>query len=146
MIAAQGTYIVVADGGGAVIYRNIGSTAQIRLETVESIDNDVASFTRDIAADKAGRQAGPNGRASAMETTDYHDQEEEAFASHLADRLDEAISFASRELVIFAAPRFLGMLRPHLSADVKAAITAEIPKDFRSSPKADVERALTSIH
>ena len=150
MILEHGTWIVTADGGGAVIYRNTGHEGLARLEVVETHNAHHAAFTRDLGTDKPGRYKTPAGGKTAVAGPDYHDQAEHDFAKRLASRLDELVGAhvhakSQPPMVLFASPRFLGMIRPAYSARRKAILKAEVGKDLREAPTAKVEHALAEL-
>ena len=146
MIVEHGTLVVAADGGGALVYRNAGHDGAAKLELVETHDASHATFTR-AGADGHGEYAIPAGGRTAIAGHDYHDQSEREFARKLATRLDELIGApvhgkTQPSLVLFASPRFMGMIRQDYSARMKAAIKAEIGKDMRQAAQAQIEHAL----
>jgi protein required for attachment to host cells len=149
MIVEHGTLVVVADGGAAVIYRNAGHEGLAKLEKVEALDPKHSSFTRDEGTGKPGRTHTAGGGRTSVEGPDYHDQAEHEFAKHLASYLDKLLGPHAhgaelQKLVLFASPRFLGMIRPAYSARVKGALKAEIAKDLTEAPAAKIEQALTA--
>lgn len=50
----------------------------------------------------------------------------------------------ARRIVLVAPPRALGTLRPVLSADAQAAISAEVAKDYTNLPVDQIERRLAA--
>jgi protein required for attachment to host cells len=85
-----------------------------------------------------------NGR-SAVEQTDWHDQSEQAFLTHLAQRLDADIAAGkAKSLIVVAPPRALGMIRHAYSHALRGAIRAEIDKDLVKHPVHDIEKHLTA--
>ncbi|TMJ35352.1 MAG: host attachment protein [Alphaproteobacteria bacterium] len=112
-------WIVVTDGGRALVMRNDGDAQAI-------------PPTRDLGTDKPGRthaSVGP-GRAS-MEPTDFHQQAEDRLMAEVAADLAEDLrqqNFSA--LVVAAAPTALGALRKAMSDELRKAVVAEIPKDF----------------
>ncbi len=150
MIVEHGTFVVAADGGGAVIYRNTGHEGVAKLEIVENHDAHNRSFTRDVGSDKPGRMFTPGGAKTAVAGPDYHDQAEREFAKRLATRLDELVGAhvhgkEQPKVVLFASPRFLGMIRPDYSARLKAVLKAEIAKDLREAAPNQIEHSLTEL-
>ena len=150
MIVEHGTLVVAADGGGAMIYHNTGHQGVAKLEVVEAHDAHHKSFTRELGSDKPGRVSTASGAKSAVAGPDYHDQAERDFAKTLATRLDELIGApahgkAQAHVVLFASPRFLGMIRSDYSARLKGALKAEVGKDLREAPLKQIERALAEI-
>ena len=147
MIVEHGTLVVVADGGGAIVYRNADHEGAARLEVVETHDTHNKSFTHEMRSDKPGRYPTPAGGRSAVENFDHHDDAERKFAKRLVTRLDELIGAhvhgkAQPRVILFAPPRFLGMIRPDYSARLKAALQAEIGKDMRDAAPKDIAHAL----
>lgn len=150
MIVEHGTLVVAADGGGAVVYRNAGHEGVAKLEVVETHDAHHKSFTRELGTDKPGRVSTPSGGKTAVAGPDYHDQAEREFAKRLAARLDEIIGAhehgkAQPRLVMFASPRFLGMIRSDYSARLKGALKAEVGKDLREAPLKQIEHTLAEM-
>jgi protein required for attachment to host cells len=150
MIVEHGTLVVVADGGGAIVYRNAGHEGAARLEIVESHDAHHASFARGDGSDKPGRYTTPEAGRTAIAGHDYHEQTERAFAARLAARLDELVGAPVHDqpqprIVLFASPRFLGTIRSDYSARLKAALRAEVGKDLREAPSKRIEHALTQV-
>jgi protein required for attachment to host cells len=150
MIIEHGTVVVVADGGAAVIYRNRGHEGVARLEKVEALDPKHSSFTRDEGTGRPGRTHTAGGGRTSMEGPDYHDQAEQEFARHLASYLDQLLGphthgVEAKKLVLFASPRFLGMIRAAYSARVRTALKAEIAKDLLAAPTARIEHALREL-
>jgi protein required for attachment to host cells len=150
MIVEHGTLVVAADGGGAAIYRNAGHDGLAKLEVVETHDAGHASFTRDVGTDRPGRGSTPGGGRTALEGPDYHDKAERDFARRLSIRLEELIGVhqhgkSQPGLVLFASPRFLGMIRADYSPRLKGQLKAEIGKDLREAPPKQIEHALAEI-
>lgn len=150
MIVEHGTLVVAADGGGAVIYRNAGHDGLARLEVVETHDAGHASFTRDVGSDRPGRGSTPGGGKTALEGPDYHDQAEREFAKRLSIRLEELIGAHEHgktqpRLILFASPRFLGMIRADYSTRLKSQLKAESAKDLREAPPKQIEQTLAGM-
>ena len=107
-------WIVVADGGKALIYRNNGFDDLPDLRLVEAEDIDVPP-NREIFTDKPGRRKDDGHGYSAMEQDDAHQREEMRFLTDLAEQLDMAAYRKKvQRLIIFAPDRALGILRDHL--------------------------------
>jgi protein required for attachment to host cells len=142
-----GDWVVVCDGRKALFLENQGDEKFPNLRVRETYEHDDAK-TSDHGTDRPGRvheSAGP-GR-SAVEQTDWHDQAEQEFLKRIAARLDEAIGKSETgALIIVAAPRALGVLRPAYSQAVAAAIAAEIDKDMVNMPVYEIEKRLTQAN
>jgi protein required for attachment to host cells len=99
-----------------------------------------------LGTDAPGRALNPPGTPrSAMEQTDWHTQEEERFLRTLADRLDAAVNAGqAKSLFLVAPPRALGVLRQAYSHALRAALRAEIDKDFVKLPVHEIEKHLAA--
>jgi protein required for attachment to host cells len=88
--------------------------------------------TREQGTDQPGRKHGSDGVSrSAVEQTDWHQQQEQRFAAQLAEvlyKLGHAGKF--QQLVVVAPPRMLGDLRAKFHPAVSGAVIAELPRDL----------------
>ena len=139
----QGAWVVVCDGRKAIFFENIGDRDYPDLR-VQDAEEHEAPQTHELGAGPPGRVHQRHGEArSAVEQTDWHDREEEAFLKDLADRLDRAVHGKKvSELAIVAPPRALGMIRKAYSNGLKGAIVAEIDKDLTGVPTDQIETQL----
>lgn len=150
MIVEHGTLIVAADGGGATIYRNTSQEGVAKLEVVEIHNASSASFTRGDGSETPGNYTAPAGGKTALAGHDYHEQGERQFASRLATRIDELIGRHEHGkdrpgVVMFASPRFLGVIRGDYSTRLKSALKAEVGKDLREAPTKQIEQTLAGL-
>lgn len=139
-----GDWIVVCDGRKALILENQGDEKFPNLRTRETHEQDNPR-THEQGTDRPGRvqQAGVAG-SSAVEQTDWHDQSEQEFLKSLAAHLDKELQKdGSRSLIIVAAPRALGMLRPSYSHAIQSSLKAEVSKDMVNMPVYEIEKKLT---
>jgi len=139
-----GEWIVVCDGGKALILENQGDAKFPNLRTHTTYEQEDPK-TSDMGTDRPGRvhESATNAR-SAVEQTDWHDQAEQDFLKTLASHLDKALEKGEvKSMVIVAAPRALGMIRPHYSHALKEAIRAEISKDMVNMPVYEIEKQIT---
>jgi protein required for attachment to host cells len=140
-------FIVVADSGVARILHVARPLADSpargdQLEEVVRLDSPVArKATRELVSDRTGRvfdsasraHVGPasHSRHGAASDFDPHTEETRRFAKRLARRLDvERRRQRIDELVLIAAPRFLGVLRPQLSGPTRELVTREVARDL----------------
>ncbi|GMG82983.1 host attachment family protein [Paralimibaculum aggregatum] len=137
------TWVVVADGGKALLLENDGhdrAPALRRLATSE-LDNPP---TREQGTDRPGRRSDTGaGQRSALDAPDWHSLAGERFLRAFAER----VAGAAREgrvgrIVMIAAPAALGTLRAALPADVAGLVTAEIAKDLTNHPLGAIEAAV----
>ncbi|NZA25630.1 host attachment protein [Luteimonas sp. SJ-92] len=125
----EGTLVVVADGGGARVFRNVGDERtpalkqEALLELVNMNDDGPAGT---MPAESSGMQI-----------------DEATFAKQLAQGLnDGALKNSYRHLVLMADPQTLGRIRPLLHSETGERLLAEVAKTFTNAPLEDIERAL----
>ncbi|MDH5823089.1 host attachment family protein [Luteimonas sp. RD2P54] len=125
----EGTLVVVADGGGARVFRNVGDerAPALRQEGLLELMN-----------------MNDDGPAGSMPSESSGMQIDEAtFAKQLAQGLNEgALKNAYRHLVLMADPQTLGRIRPLLHKQTEERLLAEVAKTFTNAPLEDIERAL----
>ncbi len=139
------SWVVVCDGGKALIMQNTGDASGINLKVQETLTQPNEP-DREIGADKPGRTHAADGLSgSAVEETDWHKQAEVEFLKQVASKLDLLVRERDvQRIVIVAPPRALGTLRASLSADVQAAVSAELAKDYINLPVEQIERRLAA--
>jgi protein required for attachment to host cells len=145
LLIRHGEWVVVCDGAKALVLENAGNINRPKLKTIDVFaQKDVA--TRELGTDKPGRSFSSVGHGrSAVEQSDWHDQAEQTFLTHLAQHLDAAVaSGKAKSLIVVAPPRALGMLRPAYSHALKAAVRAELDKDLVKQPVHEIEKQLTA--
>lgn len=139
-----GEWVVVCDGGKALILENQGDEKFPNLRTHTTYEQDVQK-TSDAGTDRPGRvqESATTGR-SAVEQTDLHDQAEQDFLKTLAGHLDKALEKSEvKSMIIIAAPRALGMIRPQYSHALQEAISAKVSKDMVNMPVYEIEKQIT---
>jgi protein required for attachment to host cells len=139
----RGDWVVVADGARALILENVGDRKFPDLRTKEHYRQDDPK-THELGTDKPGRSFSSVGSGrSAMEQTDWHEQEEQRFLIGLAARLDKAVlGGETRSLVVVAPARALGVLRKEFSSHVRGALRAEVEKDYVKMPVDQITKHL----
>ena len=137
-------WVVVCDGAKALVLQNIGDTKFPNLKMREVFEQKDLP-THLLGSDKPGRAFSPAGRShGTVEQTDWHNQAEQVFLTHLAQKLDAAVAAGKTKSIILAAsPRALGMIRPAYSHAVRAALRAEVHKDLVKLPIHEIEKHLT---
>ena len=138
------TWVVVADGEAAQVYQN--DRPGSGLFPIAG-----GKFTRsgrreqDVYSDRQGRSFDSvgYGRHSMERPTSAKAQDLHAFSLKIADWLETAARAGRFDrLALIAAPKMLGELRNALTAEIKAALVAEVAKDLtKASPEA-IEAAL----
>jgi protein required for attachment to host cells len=135
------TWVLACDGAKALIFQNEGDAELPNLKLVEATSQDQPA-THELGAERPGRVFQSHGAArSAVDQTDWHLQNEAAFLSKVAARLDQAAQQnALKHLVVAAPPRALGVLRQKMTPRVSAMIVAEIDKDLAQLTTKEIER------
>ena len=145
LLIRHGEWVVVCDGAKALTLENTGDAKFPNLKTIEVFEQKDLP-THLLGADKPGRthsSAGPG--SSAVTQTDWHDQAEQVFLTHLAQRLDAQVAAGKvKSLILVAPPRALGMIRHAYSRALRGAMRAEIDKDLVKHPVHDIEKHLTA--
>jgi protein required for attachment to host cells len=139
----HGAWVVVCDGAKALVLENSGTRKSPNLKTKEVYQQDDLK-THELGTDKPGRASSSVGSArSAVEQTDWHDQQEQRFLAKLAERLDKAVLGGEMpSLIVVAPPRAIGMLRRQFTSHVRQAIRAEVEKDYVKMPVDEITRHL----
>ncbi len=138
------TLVVVADGRKAMFLRNEGDGVHPNL-VVEHAENRINPADRDQKTDAPGTTYASMGSArSAMEETDFHQQEEDRFAAEIGQQLKQrALANEFESLIIAAPPHTLGELRKHYHVEVANRLAGEVPKDLTGHPLPEIEKALS---
>lgn len=144
------TWIMVADEAIARIMEL--DRREKQLKAVEEIaDPDAHARESEMRHDAHGRRsAGASQGAAPSAVTasageDQNLQHAEVFAKKVADRLKTArANQRFDELVIAAAPRFLGLLRKAYDKNLSAAVVREVDKDYVHFTHDDIYAALVA--
>ncbi|MFL9585197.1 host attachment family protein [Stenotrophomonas sp. AB1(2024)] len=132
----EGTLIVVADGGSARVFTNVGERGKLQLKQHGELQ------VEDFSAQGLLGQ-GPSGSVPKdMSTSQLN---EATFARQLAQQLnDDALKQRYKHLILIADPKTLGHIRPQLHKEVQERLLKEIAKDFTNSTLDDIQRALAA--
>jgi protein required for attachment to host cells len=126
------TWVVVADSTRARIFN--AETSSAPLSEVETLTQPEGRMhDRDITADLPGRSFDSvgNGRHSMEPTTDPKHELAVEFARTIARHLDSArVKNVYEQLVIVAAPSFLGLLREQLNQTCRKLVAYELNKNL----------------
>jgi len=139
----SGEWVVVCDGGKALILESAGDDRFPNLRTRETYEEKHAP-THQQGTDVPGRAFGSvSSTRSAMAQTDWHEQSERNFLKSLATRLNAAVTAGEVDgLIMVAPPRALGVIRRAYSAPVRRAIRVEVEKDYVRLPIDEIEAHL----
>ncbi|WP_019140112.1 host attachment protein [Noviherbaspirillum massiliense] len=141
----QTTWIVAADSSRARIFELEGTEHHLR--EVEDVANPVARGNeQDIEDEPMGRFHGKGEREqdhTAEPSVDPMQREVEIFSKEVSQFLDKArMEHRYDRLRVIAYPKFLGMLRKHLSKEVGELVEDEIPRDISWLDASDIEAYL----
>lgn len=133
--------LLVADSGTARLLRISGRAPAEKLVELARMELPAAHLLKqEMVSDKTGRvfdrgrgAQGPRStsRHGAASDFDPHAAEYERFAGRIARRVDvERRGSLSQELVVIAAPHFLGLLRQRFSRPTQKIVVKEVAKDL----------------
>jgi protein required for attachment to host cells len=152
-----GSLVVVADGGRARILRREGRRYASPLVEVARFERSSAHLpARELTTDISGRVFsggsrvgfGPRmtARHGAQSDYDPHLVQIERFARHIAARLAQLTQRQDvQEIVLIAAPRFLGVLRRSLPEPLRHRVTRELARDLTAALPQPIARAAFSL-
>lgn len=124
-----GAWVVVADGEGARVFRNVGDGSRLSLRQ------------QDVLEGMNINDEGPSGVAPPEQTGQQID--EATFAKQLANRLNAgALANEYTHLVLVADPQTLGQMRPLLHKETLRRQVGELAKTLTNTPLEGIERAL----
>lgn len=137
------TWILVADSTRARIFT--ADTPASPLEEIEDFSHvEGRLHDREMTSDLPGKikSAGAGGHTF-EQPTDPKKHEAEAFAHRVTQYLEDAHNVHRFEqLLIVAAPSFLGLLRNHLPEQLKKLVCFELDKDLTMQSAADIRQHL----
>jgi protein required for attachment to host cells len=124
--------VLIADGQRYLFFRNEGDFRSPVLKLEGSRDQSRIPRTHEQGSDQPGRSfSSASSARSAMEQTDFHQQEKDQLAAEAAEQLRErALSGDFDELIVVAPPKTLAELRRNYDKSVSSRIVAEIGKDL----------------
>lgn len=147
--------VLVADSGTARMLRVSGPAGKESLTPIAQLELPAAHLNgREMVTDRDGRlfdrARGGNGPRTAARhgasNTDPHSVEYSRFAKRISRRLDtERRNGRYEELIIIAAPQFLGLLRPELSGPTRKRAVKEIAKDLVRASDAQILRSARAM-
>jgi protein required for attachment to host cells len=137
------TWILVADTTHARIFT--ASTPSSPLEEIGGLAHTEGRLhDRDMTTDLPGKIKSADGGGHAFEQpTDPKKHAVDNFAQSIAKHLEDAFNankFA--QLLIVAEPSFLGLLRNHLSEQIKKHVCFELDKNITTQSAADIRNHL----
>ncbi|MBI1422747.1 MAG: host attachment protein [Gammaproteobacteria bacterium] len=142
------TWVVVADSTRARIFSAESSSAGLsELETLAHPEGRM--HDRDITSDLPGRSFDSNkagGRHAMEPSTDPKQELAIEFARTIARHVDAArVKNDFEQLVIVAAPTFLGLLREQLSNTCRKLVAFELNKNLVQQPAEEIRSHLPKL-
>ena len=130
----KGATVAVTDGAKFSLFRNNGDEAHLTLTPVAHDVPDAADHQGSTPA-RHGSSANPDGGQD----------EEDGFSAGVVALLNKKVLGGEiSHLLIIAAPRTLGAIRPQYHAKLQAALIGEISKDLTGHTIQDVEKAIVA--
>ena len=138
------TWVVTAESSRARIFAIENRISPLReLEDIAHAEG--RARDQDLVSDRPGRAVDRTGETRhAMERqVDPKRHEAELFAKRIAERLELARGKGECEqLILIAAPEFLGVLRQHLSANTAKLVNKTIDKNLVQKTEAEIRQYL----
>lgn len=141
------TWILVADSSRARLLQ--AEKANAPLQELETLENPAARMrNQDLISTPPGRSfdSGGQGRHAMEQRDSPKHHEAVVFARRLAGRLEQGRGEGElQRLVLVAPPRFLGLLRDELGADLRRLVITEIDKDLTAIDVAELREHLPVV-
>jgi protein required for attachment to host cells len=141
------TLILVADMAHARLFS--AETRTSNLDEIETIEHpEGRQHEHNLTTDLPGRQMNRTnaGHHSVGERGDIKKQGAIDFARHLSRHLEETHhKNGYRELIVVAAPSFLGLLRSHMNHTVAKLVSWELPKNLVKQDVKSIRQHLPDI-
>lgn len=142
----KATLVAVVDGAHARFLLHEGPGRPLTAAPLPEMRQEVPA-SHELGSDRPGRshdRFGP-GRHAMEPTSDPHEEQERRFAREVAERINGALEQDTWRLVLVAAPRALGTLRPLLSDEARGRLLGELAKDLTKSSDQAVNDALADL-
>ncbi len=141
------TWVVAAESSRARVFQ-----AENRVKPMKELEGMAHPKARakvlDINADDAGKTYDRMGQGihDMEKEVDPKKHEAEVFAKEIAERLDKARAMGQfEELVLVAAPEFLGLLRKHLSPNTLKAVGRAVSKNLVREGEESIRKAALEL-
>lgn len=130
----KGATVAVTDGEKFNLFRNVGDEADLKLTPLahEALNAD-------------DHQGSTPGRHGSSANPDGGQDKEDGFSAGVVALLNKKVLAGEISgLLIIAAPRTLGAIRPQYHAKLRDALIGEISKDLTGHAMHDVEKAIAA--
>lgn len=138
-------WVLVADSSSAKIFKS-DSQLDLLQEVADLVHSESRMHERDVTSDLPGSNAGEGGSRHGFDgQTGIKEQEAINFAREINSQLETGRNNGQfNQLIVAAAPAFLGVLRQHISENTAKLITHEINKDLVKFSTAEIKSHLAS--
>lgn len=139
-------WVIVGDSARARFYKTESSTSDFQ-EFQTLIHNESRMHEHELTGVSSGNAHGAAGMNRFNMSTDQNtkQKESEKFAHEIAGYLEKGRTENKfSQLVVVAAPKFLGQLRNELSSSCKKLIVSEYDKNISHMPTSDLRSHLPS--
>ncbi|WP_447554532.1 host attachment protein [Vreelandella sp. EE22] len=141
------TYIVVADAGRARIF----TYAANKLTEKENLAHAEGRMHEgDLVTDSPGADVHSSAASSSHSSAEGGaalEHENEMFAKDVVQHLvDARTSNKMDELILVAAPKFLGLLRDKLDKPTQKMVTHTLSKDLTKASSEEIEKAIQKLN
>lgn len=125
------TWIIVAESSRARIF-SLVSKHEPLVELEDLLNPSARVHESELASDAPGRTVGSGGIQHALESeVSPKDAAADAFAKQIADKIDHARGSGEvGEILLAASPKFLGLLKGHLTEQSERLVSASLDKDL----------------
>lgn len=141
------TLILVADMAHARLFS--AETRTSSLDEIETLDHPESRLhEQELTSDLPGRQIDRtnSSRHSVGNKGVLKKQEAEDFARHISQHLEKTRDKRGyRELIVVAAPSFLGLLRTHMNHTISKMVSWELPKNLVKQDVKSIRQHLPDI-
>ena len=138
-------HLLVCDGAKALFLRDEGNALEPQLVVERELHSDTPSKTAEMGTDRPGRASSATGQSSAMEQTDFHTREEEAFLRKVVSEFDTYCRAKDIKQVVIAAPaRALAVIRDFASKDLMSRCVRQVAKDYVNHPVPEIARLVAA--
>lgn len=138
-------WILVADAASARLFSRENAGSLSRVEAL--YHDDSRKHEGDLRTGGKGEveDSAAHGRHQADPQTRTSEKHEDIFAKQIVARLKSGLNNDDfDELVLVAAPQFLGRLRDRLDSPLSQRLVATLDKDWTNQNDADIEKHLAS--
>ena len=125
------TWVLIADSSCAKIFK-LDREVDVLIEVSDLLHSESRMHEQEVTSDLPGSHAGGGGSRHGFEgQTGIKEHEAVNFAREINAQLEAARNNGQfDQLIVAAAPAFLGILRKHISKNTAKLITREINKDL----------------